>query len=433
MNPEMTKTEGFNQLIVDLGMEGKVPFSTEYIVNSSPEIQSYQPSIVRRGLALVAIGATLASFGLGNSSNKTGDEMPGVTYDQVDPNVDSEVALPACNDSWAVRELDNSGHRVVGSGVESIGSANTPEDAKAAANNFIEITKSDPDAIKANAKAFLGQDIDKESLSEDGCMTEKAVLIVNEISSELNNSIITPDQAPADGVNSGVNSSGEVVSAKKAGIKGNRKAIKIIQNNGVVTWIMERCGNFVKKVKIFTPGPTDNENPELPPSTTTYVPTTTSTTTSKESTTSSPSTTRWESTTTINGSTTTIKGTTTIVSPSTSRPAPSTTRPTKVPKKINDEPAPGRKDVPADQDKGISDKNGEGKAGQDRDEKGYIPTETTPKAPPKTRKAEQAPTTTVRPPATTAKPLVVTSPPQTATTTVNNTIKPQTGQRPVQP
>lgn len=433
MNPEMTKTEGFNQLIVDLGMEGKVPFSTEYIVNSSPEIQSYQPSIVRRGLALVAIGATLTSFGLGNSSNKTGDEMPGVTYDQVDPNVDSEVALPACNDSWAVRELDNSGHRVVGSGVESIGSANTPEDAKAAANNFIEITKSDPDAIKANAKTFLGQDIDKESLSENGCMTEKAVLIVNEISSELNNSNITPDQAPADGVNSGVNSSGEVVSAKKAGIKGNRKAIKILQNNGAVTWIMERCGNFVKKVKIFTPGPTDNENPELPPSTTTYVPTTTSTTTSKESATSSPSTTRWESTTTIKGSTTTIKGTTTTVSPSTSRPAPSTTRPkVTIPPKHDDGKLPGNPKVPADQDKGTPDKPGIGPAGQKPGNDGYIPTETRPIAPTTTRIAEQVPTTTGRPPATTAKPPVVTSPPRPATTTVN-TIKPQTGQRPVQP
>lgn len=421
MSHEMSRGANFNQLIVDLGMENKVPFTTEEIVNSSPELQNnYRPSIVRRGLALVAIGATLAGFGYGNSNEKKSDVLPNVTNEQVDPNVDSEVALPVCNDSWAVRELDNTGHRVVGSGIESIGTAKTPEDAKNAAHDFMQITKSDPDAIKANAKAFLGQDIDKDSLSKDGCMTAEAQLIVNQIDGTLDESEITPDNAPANGINSGVNAKGEVVASKNAGISGNRKAIKIVQKNGTVTWILERCGNFVKKVKhIFKPGPTDNENPELPPSTTTYVPTTTSTT-------STPSTTRWESTTTIKGTTTTIKGaTTTVVSTSTSHPKVT------IPGKNDKSRAPGT-DIPADQDNGISDRYGEGEAGQDRDGKGYIPTETRPTAPITTRIAEQAPTTTGRPPATTAKPPVVTNPPVTATTPAT-TDKPQSKPRPVQP
>lgn len=430
----MSRGASFNQLIVDLGMENKVPFTTEEIVNSSPELQNnYHPGIVRRGLALVAIGATLAGFGYGNSNENKSDVLPNVTNEQVDPNSNGEVAM--CEDTWAVRELDNTGHRVVGSGVESIGTAKTPEDAKNAAHDFIQITKSDPDAIKANAKAFLGQDVDKDSLSKDGCMTAEAQLIVNQIDGTLGESEITPDNAPADGINSGVNAKGEVVASKNAGISGNRKAIKIVQKNGTVTWIMERCGNFVKKVKhIFVPGPTDNENPELPPSTTTYVPTTTSTTTSKETTTSTPSTTRWESTTTIKGTTTTIKGTTTtVVSPSTSRPTSTTSRPkVTIPPKYDDGKLPGNPGVPADQDKGTPDKPGVGPAGQKPDDKGYIPTETRPTAPTTTRRAEQAPTTTGRPPATTAKPPVVTNPPVTATTPVT-TVKPQSKPRPVQP
>lgn len=442
----MSRGASFNQLIVDLGMENKVPFTTEEIVNSSPELQNnYQPGIVRRGLALVAIGATLAGFGYGNSNEKKSDVLPNVTNEQVDPNSSSNGEVAMCEDTWAVRELDNTGHRVVGSGSESIMNASTAEEAKNAAYDFLEVTKSDPDVVKANAELFLGEKVDVSSLQKDGCMTDKAVLIVNSVAKKFENSVITPAQAPANVFNSGINSKGELVFANNPGVKGNRKSIKIELGPGgddeeiTTVYVKANCGNPLipveEKSKVDIPtGPTDNENPELPPSTTTYVPTTTSTTTSKETTTSTPSTTRWESTTTIKGTTTTIKGTTTtVVSPSTSRPTPTTSRPKNtIPEKLNNKPAPGRNDVPADQDNGISDKYGEGEAGQDRDSKGYIPTETRPPAPTTTRRVEQAPTTTWRPPAITAKPPVVTSPPRPVTTTVNTT-KPQTGQRPVQP
>lgn len=320
--------------------------------------------------AIVAVGALMLM-----RSCDTPDA--GIVKDAANtPEQDGGIASAACGNTWAVHELDNTGHRIISTGIESIRTASTPDEARQAAYDFIEITKGDPDVVAANAKAFLGEDVERDSLVDtNGCMTEGAEQLVLRTAIAIGDSEVTPDQAPANGVNSGVNVEGTVVEASAAGISGDRKAIKIVLKDGTTFWIMHRCGNFVKVGgKLFyKQGPTDNEyNPE-------------------------------ETTTTST-----------------------------VPAKYDDGRLPGNPNVPADQDKGTPDLPGVGPAGQTPGPDGYLPQETRPQAPSTAPDQTQAPTTTGRPTASTTPAPTSTNPPVTATTSVSTTV-PQNKPRPTQP
>lgn len=337
-------------------------------------------SIVRRIGAAILVGSLAIGAGLymhrNGNDDKTNADNTELSLDN-DTTITEEVAV--CGDTWAIHELDNTGHRVKSTGIQSIKTAETPEEARAAADDYLETIKGDPDVLVSDAKVFLGEDVNRDSLVDmSGCMTHEAEQLVYSLATAFAESTITADQAPADGINSGVNNQGEVVQAEKPGITGDRKAIKIVLSDGKEIWILYRCGNKVIKERVLKTGPTDEDKDH---------------------------------------------GTTTT-----------TTEPGKNPKH-DDGRLPGNPDVPADQDKGTPDKPGVGPAGQTPDSDGYLPTETRPQAPPTTKKPEevpQSPTTTGRPPATTTPAPTSTNPPAPATTTVTTT-KPQDGPRPTQP
>lgn len=170
-----------------------------------------------------------------------------------------------CPNTWAIVQLDNGGHRVVSGGIAEIRDAQTPEQAKQAAVVYLETVKTDPEALAGTAKYFLHRDVDSSTLEKDGCATPAADQLVIEISLTIGESLVTPDEAPADGTNSGIDDGGAMVSAATSGISGDRKAIKVVLKDGSVFWILARCGNpVVKGPGPHPPGPTDNPSPTTP-------------------------------------------------------------------------------------------------------------------------------------------------------------------------
>ena len=173
-----------------------------------------------------------------------------------------------CSATWVMKDLPSKNQRLFYDGIAEIRDATTNEQAAAAAYVVIDKFKYDPDYLVALTKVSLQKDVNRASLVDaTGCATPAAAQLVLQIGAVFSMSKISPDQAPTTGTNSGVNTSGVVVSAELPGIGGDRKAIKIVLPNGQIIWIMARCGNMVTPGHPFPHGPTDQckWNPKLPP------------------------------------------------------------------------------------------------------------------------------------------------------------------------
>lgn len=157
-----------------------------------------------------------------------------------------------CADTWRMKEsTPENGDWVTE--VPSIKSAQTKAEARAAANDWVDLVKRHPETLKGAAAFILDKKVDANALvSDEGCATNRADDLVTEIKVALAASLITPDQAPVDGRNSGTDpQTGEVYAYNFVGVDGDRKAIKVVLPNGQTVWIMYRCGNPV----VTTPPP----------------------------------------------------------------------------------------------------------------------------------------------------------------------------------
>lgn len=305
--------------------------------------------------------------------------------DSAGADVQGELAAAdeACADSWAVVQTNNENSRLVAEGIESIGDAESDEQAREAANEWFSIVKHDPELLAGNANAInglAGRETNYVAAdlydAESNCFNSQGEQVAGELEFLLASSVITPSEAPADGINTGVDANGEVVQSATPGIEGNREAVLVTLPNGEKFWVMERCGNpvFETPPTNIPEGPTDQ-----PPVTT--IPTT-----------------------------------------------PGET----VPRKNDDGELPGD-GTDASQDPGTPDVAGEGPAGQTPDEDGFIPTETRPSVPATTQTTQgQTTPTTERPTATTSPSPTSTNPPVTATTS-SPTTAPQNGTLPPKP
>ena len=114
-------------------------------------------------------------------------------------------------------------------------------------------------------------DLKSESdISKQGCYTAKGREAWKLLRGALVTSVAEPrSEAPADGVNTGVNEGGVYQTAP--GITGDRRAVQYETKNGFTFWIMYRCGNLV--VRHIIPGvpttapPTTNPPGTNPPGT----------------------------------------------------------------------------------------------------------------------------------------------------------------------
>lgn len=213
---------------------------------------------------LAVLLVILAGHGLAGWMN--GDGKKKVTETPTSsPSASPTSSATTCT-TWQREELDHSNWRVVGEGIAEIKAATTPEQAREAAMVWLDKIKVSPVGFTSAASYLLpNEQVDATMLFDDnGCATETAETLLTKMSMAVGQAAVKPDQAPANGYNSGVSNDVFVVS-KTAGIQGDRKAIRIELSNGQVFWVLARCANPVTKHRPpHPPGPTDNPPPKKP-------------------------------------------------------------------------------------------------------------------------------------------------------------------------
>ena len=219
--------------------------------------------------ALIVIVIAIPLLGLVKSGDPSGSlQIPSPT--------DSATPTPtptseACSASWVIEEADNTNNRWFLEGIASIKDATTNEEATAAAYDWQEKVRTDPDLLAGAAKVFLQRDVDRNSLvNSEGCATEAAVDLDMEIGIALATAKVTPDDVDPNAFNTGVQD-GIVIGDASGGIGGDLSAVQVTLSDGRVIWIMARCGNLATQgPPPLPPGITDNPercayNPQLPP------------------------------------------------------------------------------------------------------------------------------------------------------------------------
>lgn len=203
------------------------------------------------------------------------DDEEAATTTEVPTDEEDEAECPS---SWLILASNKENNRWFADGLQEIREASSPEEAWEAANTWLSLVRRDPQLLVGAVAYFLdGRQVDPASLvdEDEKCATSEAVSLTAQIELSLADSEVVPDEAPADGTNSGTNGVGDVVASETPGISGETKAIKITTPDGKEIWILARCGNpVVKGPAPVPPGPTDQPpsappaEPSVPPGTT---------------------------------------------------------------------------------------------------------------------------------------------------------------------
>ena len=249
--------------------KGKSPKSEDDLERIQRSLEEEDAHEHRASIAKVMIGAVLfvlvvlvLFFGLRSCGTKPTSSVPV-------SGSSSATATPVAyshGTTWKLAYSDYGNNRWFADGLPEIQNASNPTEAANAAFVWLERVKPDPNLLIPTIKSILGKDVQQADLFKDGWATPEAAQLVAAMQLALGQAKVTPDEAPANGTNSGVDN-GVVVSSATPGIHGNRKAIKIVLSNGQVFWVMARCGNVVTLgPPRFPPGRTDNaKDPSLDP------------------------------------------------------------------------------------------------------------------------------------------------------------------------
>ncbi|MEX0919705.1 MAG: hypothetical protein WDZ32_01030 [Candidatus Saccharimonadales bacterium] len=209
---------------------------------------------MKRILALVGVLLLVAAIPLvtifGGDDEPVIDQAESEVESEPDPEPEPEpepepAPEPGCL-TWESVEGNHDNNRWFGDGIASILEAQTREDARNAADEFLGLVKHHPNLLVATTRYFLDREVEAvELFDRDDCATNEAEVLVAELEIVLAASDISVDEAPSDGYNSGVDEHGTAGVSTHPGITGNRQAIKIVKPDGTVIWIMGRCGNIV--------------------------------------------------------------------------------------------------------------------------------------------------------------------------------------------
>lgn len=217
-------------------------------------------------IAFVVALAVLLSLGLFGLAANSDDNPPAPADDPTATATATPTEDNACA-TWRMKKSTPANGDWV-TEVPSIKSAQTKAEARAAANDWVDLVKKHPETLRGAAAYILDERIKANVLVNDkGCASNRAEELVTEIKLALASSLITAGQAPADGRNSGADpKDGSVYAYSFEGVDGDRKAIKIVLPDGRIVWVMARCGNPVVK----TPPPVETDckkgcNPPPPP------------------------------------------------------------------------------------------------------------------------------------------------------------------------
>lgn len=213
------------------------------------------------GLFAVAVLATAALVTTGETEKVSDDDSS-----EEEPVEEEETATAISDEcrTWQLAESDNNQNRWFANGVPAIAEASTEDEAHQAVNEWLQMVRQDPDLLAGASLYLLDQKVEQDALfNDEGCATEVAVDLVNELEAVQSMSAVSAEEAPSDGVNSGVDESGQVTQANHVGVTGDRDAVKIVTPHGETVWVMARCGNPVAKrpPEDVPEGPTDEEPP----------------------------------------------------------------------------------------------------------------------------------------------------------------------------
>lgn len=218
-------------------------------------------------LVLALVGGGVNLFG-GRHDNRVAGATPTVTVTTTispPPVTPKPTATAACPDTWQIKTANHNNNRWFANGVQSIRDAKTPAQARAAATDWVHRVESDPVNLSGAVSYFLDKNVPPAQLVNGKCASEQAKSLAAQLELAVATAKVTPDHAPSNGTNSGVDN-GKVVSATAPGITGDTRAIKVELANGKVVWVMWRCGNAVKKGKApVPPGHTEHQPPASPP------------------------------------------------------------------------------------------------------------------------------------------------------------------------
>ena len=224
---------------------------------------------------LMVIGAVLLIAVLvlsaRGSASATPQEATSSPTASAAPAGNSDPTAPACEPAYTQIAVGNEGGRVIDDFEVRYAAATTEANNLSDAQRSLLIEESGKNAqtLAAWAHAFglLEDPNNWKSLVADDCLSPEGQKLHSKLDGALSatGSTFEEAEAPADGFNSGVDDGIYGVSSE-AGVRGDRKAIKVTLSDGTVTYIMVRCGNPVYPGKPDLPNvPTDNPPPVEPP------------------------------------------------------------------------------------------------------------------------------------------------------------------------
>ncbi len=219
--------------------------------------------------AVVILVAVLLFWGGVGSKESGADETPDTTTTStiVDEGTTTTSAPePECDAQFTIQHDENKHNKVLSAGLEG--------QPREVIDQLVAYAGHDERAL-----AYMweytpqGTKVDPATLREGGCLNEEGRKIWYQVKGAWDSATVEMSEAPANGVNTGMTEGG-YVQAESAGIRGDRKAVKVTFKNGDVLWVMHRCANIVtlEHRPDVPKGPTDNPPPETPTTTTTVPP-----------------------------------------------------------------------------------------------------------------------------------------------------------------
>ena len=225
------------------------------------------------GALLLVLVIALATFLSDDASSREVTPSPTATTTPPPATAAPAASSLACEPAYAQAAVGNEGGKVIDDFETRYATATTEANNLSDAQQSLLIEQSGTNAqtLAAWAHAFgLYEDPNNwQPLIDGNCLSAEGQKLHNQFEGALSatGSKFEEASAPADGFNSGI-SDGVYGVSSSAGIRGDRKAVKVTLSDGTVAYVMVRCGNPVYPAKPNLPEvPTDNPPPpvEKPP------------------------------------------------------------------------------------------------------------------------------------------------------------------------
>jgi uncharacterized membrane protein YozB (DUF420 family) len=143
---------------------------------------------------------------------------------------------------WKMLAPPNNGN-LIEDGVPAIESAVTSAQAKEAAEQWLTKLQVYPGVLAFVANPVLHEQVNPSTLVANGCATQTASNLVEQMQSAIASAQVTPATLPASGTNSTTQGNQVIIYNYTNG--GGQKAVKIVLPDGTTIYVEAKCGNIV--------------------------------------------------------------------------------------------------------------------------------------------------------------------------------------------